>query len=397
MIENLKEFCRLFYASTFIPVSVCRAPGNVLYSYPTVFEGLHDTHSSLPSLLHFEKNPDYVIMQSFSYFGYVAREGHDEFIVIGPVFSVPVTESTVRMFMKECTISMQYKDFITNFLTNTPLISFNQFMQILAYLDFCLNNRVTDPEQHFRLTDIPSSKDISAMHSANVYEAKEGHIYHNTYSFEQQYLECVREGETWRLMKMTEEAKHNLVTGLIGDTPLRNAKNLLIACTTLTTRAAIAGGMDIEQAYQLSDIYIQEGEKMQTVEAVLGLQRTVIYDFTERVAQSKIPQGLSRDIFDCVQFISQHTNELIRVDDVAAFSGKSRSYITQKFKKELGFDISSFIMRCKLEEAKSLLSYSDKTLSEISNYLCFSSQAYFQNVFKKTYGLTPKQYRNQTI
>ena len=379
------------------PVSVCRAPGNVLYSYPTVFEGLHDTHSSLPSLLHFEKNPDYVIMQSFSYFGYVAREGHDEFIVIGPVFSVPVTESTVRMFMKECTISMQYKDFITNFLTNTPLISFNQFMQILAYLDFCLNNRVTDPEQHFRLTDIPSSKDISAMHSANVYEAKEGHIYHNTYSFEQQYLECVREGETWHLMKMTEEAKHNLVTGLIGDTPLRNAKNLLIACTTLTTRAAIAGGMDIEQAYQLSDIYIQEGEKMQTVEAVLELQRTVIYDFTERVAQSKIPQGLSRDIFDCVQFISQHTNELIRVDDVAAFSGKSRSYITQKFKKELGFDISSFIMRCKLEEAKSLLSYSDKTLSEISNYLCFSSQAYFQNVFKKTYGLTPKQYRNQTI
>ena len=49
-----------------------------------------------------------------------------------------------------------------------------------------------------------------------------------------------------------------------------------------------------------------------------------------------------------------------------------------------------------LEEAKSLLTYSDKTLSEISNYLCFSSQAYFQTVFKKKYGLTPKQYRNQT-
>ena len=67
-----------------------------------------------------------------------------------------------------------------------------------------------------------------------------------------------------------------------------------------------------------------------------------------------------------------------------------------KFKKELGFDVCSFIMRCKLEEAKSLLTYSDKTLSEISNYLCFSSQAYFQTVFKKKYGLTPTQYRNQT-
>ena len=53
-------------------------------------------------------------------------------------------------------------------------------------------------------------------------------------------------------------------------------------------------------------------------------------------------------------------------------------------------------MRCKLEEAKSLLTHSDKTLSEISNYLCFSSQSYFQNVFKQKFGLTPKQYRDKT-
>ena len=48
-----------------------------------------------------------------------------------------------------------------------------------------------------------------------------------------------------------------------------------------------------------------------------------------------------------------------------------------------------------LEEAKSLLRYSDKTLSEISSYLCFSSQSYFQNVFKRKYGITPKQYREK--
>ena len=97
-----------------------------------------------------------------------------------------------------------------------------------------------------------------------------------------------------------------------------------------------------------------------------------------------------------IQFITHHINESIRVGDVAEHIGRSRSYLTNKFKKELGFDVCSFIMRCKLEEAKSLLTYSDKTLSEISNYLCFSSQAYFQTVFKKKYSLTPTQYRNQT-
>ena len=40
--------------------------------------------------------------------------------------------------------------------------------------------------------------------------------------------------------------------------------------------------------------------------------------------------------------------------------------------------------------------YSEKSLAEISSYLCFSSQSYFQNVFKKQYGVTPLQYRKQT-
>jgi len=44
-------------------------------------------------------------------------------------------------------------------------------------------------------------------------------------------------------------------------------------------------------------------------------------------------------------------------------------------------------------EAKNLLRYTGMTLTEISNYLHFSSQPYFQNVFKQYYGLTPAQYR----
>lgn len=68
----------------------------------------------------------------------------------------------------------------------------------------------------------------------------------------------------------------------------------------------------------------------------------------------------------------------------------------RRFKEELGIHIGAFITSCKLEEAKTLLTYSDKSLSEISNYLCFSSQSYFQNVFKKQYGITPMQHRKNT-
>ncbi|MDD4156395.1 MAG: AraC family transcriptional regulator [Candidatus Cloacimonetes bacterium] len=57
--------------------------------------------------------------------------------------------------------------------------------------------------------------------------------------------------------------------------------------------------------------------------------------------------------------------------------------------------ITEFIIQCKIRDAKRLLRYSEKTLCEISNYLCFSSQSYFQTVFKKDTSLTPSKYRQK--
>ena len=189
---------------------------------------------------------------------------------------------------------------------------------------------------------------------------------------------------------ISEEAADYLINAV------KQKKNIFITIATLTTRAAIQGGMNLEEAYQLADVYIQDCEHSQNLTYIENLNYSMLIDFAERVAKGKIPGGMSKEIFDCVQFISRHVNEPIQVGDVTEHIGKSRSYLTKKFKKELGFDISSFIMRCKLEESKSLLTFTEKSLSEISSYLCFSSQAYFQNVFKKKYGITPTQYRKQT-
>lgn len=55
----------------------------------------------------------------------------------------------------------------------------------------------------------------------------------------------------------------------------------------------------------------------------------------------------------------------------------------------------AYVTKCKLEEACDLLVYGQRSLAEISAYLGYSSQSYFQNVFKKQHGVTPVQYRKQ--
>ena len=123
----------------------------------------------------------------------------------------------------------------------------------------------------------------------------------------------------------------------------------------------------------------------------------MLLDFTNRVSQNKLPQGVSNDVQSCIQFINAHLNEPINVNDVANNINRSRSYTMQKFKFELGINIGEYISICRMEEAKNLLEFTNKELIEISEYLCFSSQSYFQNSFKKMYGIPPAKYRTEYI
>lgn len=314
-----------------------------------------------------------------------------------PVYSTPVSEETLHSFLRECQLTGDSRNEMSHVLLNSPNITFHQFLSMLSFIHLCINEEKIEIESHFNTHfDASAQYGISKRYSEHSYESRENGECHNTWEFEQALTDCISHGDVPRL-QATLNMQHKefpIKSGVLSHNVLQHTRNLFIVTATLATRAAVAGGLDAEQAYHLSDLYIQECENTQSVDTLDTLTYTMIIDFTTRVGNRKLPiEGMSKDVFRCIQYISQHPNEEIRVDDVAAFIRRSRSYITKKFKKELGFDISSFIMRCKLEEAKSLLTYTNKSLSEISSYLCFSSQSYFQNVFKKKYGMTPLQYR----
>lgn len=397
-MKDYAQICRLFYGSTYIPVTHFKDPDVFQYAMPPLAAKLRNIDSTISSLVHFplNRNPDYYISDSSSFFGYVKKTGTTDYFIIGPVFSTPINHDMLHNYIHEFAISSVNRDEVRQFLSETPQVSFYQFLNILGLFFSLLNNEPIDIVSYFDLNNYKIRTNITNEHTFTLYEAKETQSFHNTYRYEQEFLKYIQNGDPDGLHDFLTATASGLTEGKVADNTLRQAKNIFISASTLVTRAAISGGLDIEQAYHLSDVYIQECEKMQNQEDIFNLQYTMLVDFAERVEKCKIPQGMSREVFECVQFITRHTNEPIQVDDVANHIHRSRSYISKKFKAELGFDVSAFIMRCRLEEAKSLLTHSDKSLIEISSYLCFSSQAYFTNVFKKKYGLTPMQYRNQT-
>lgn len=386
------SMCKNFFAATNIPVSLLKDGQSV---YSALGEMLSINTVSHWTIYPPHRNPSFQAFSPDIEYGMVEIEGTGYALILGPAFNVPVTEQIVRQFMRETMTPLDYREQLTNCLCSVPRISHLQFARYLAFFHQCLNHKEADLQDFYTEDEIYTRSRNERQLNAMV-DDLENENYHNSYHFELRMYHLIKEGDVAGLKKFLTESNMILKEGKMAHTPLRHTKNIFInAATKAGMLGAIPGGVNVEKVYQLIDLYIQECEQLQTIEEITSLQYMMVIDFCQRVNETHIPSGISSEVYQCMNFIRTHTNESISVDDVAKHVHRSSSYMMKRFKEELGIHIGAFITRCKLEEAKSLLAYSKKSLAEISSYLCFSSQSYFQNVFKKQCGITPMQYRKK--
>lgn len=183
--------------------------------------------------------------------------------------------------------------------------------------------------------------------------------------------------------------------GKLSEDPLQNAKYLFVCAMTLVTRFCIEGGMESETAYNTSDLYIQAADKCESVEEAAGLHREMAEHFVRQMAVLRNQDVYSKPVMLCVEYIYDHLHQVIPVAELAQNVGVSASYLSTLFKKEMGLDLSAYIRRKRVEAAGNMLKYSAYSLTEISQYLAFSSFSHFATVFRKYTGYTPKAYRKK--
>lgn len=387
------SFCKNFFAATNIPISLLKNEHPI---YSAIGEMLSMEPMSRQTLFPLEQNPVFCALSPDIEYGRIHIDNTDYDVIVGPAFSVPVTEQIVRQYMHELTVPLDYREQLMEYLSSIPRTSQLQFARYLAFLYQCLNHKEADL-QDFYTEDEVYTRSRNQRQMDSMINDMENDNLHNSYYFELEMYQYIKEGNVEHLKEFLHSNHMLIKEGKMAHTPVRHTKNLFI---TTAAKAgflgAIPGGVNVEKTYQLIDLYIQECEQLQTIEEITSLQYMMVLDFCQRASETQIPEGISSEVYQCINYIRSHTNESISIDDVASQVHRSSSYMMRRFKEELGIHIGAFITRCKLEEAKSLLTYSDKSLSEISNYLCFSSQSYFQNVFKKQYGITPTQYRKKT-
>lgn len=182
--------------------------------------------------------------------------------------------------------------------------------------------------------------------------------------------------------------------GVLSRNPVTNLKYHLVITTAMITRMCKQKGMELEQAFRMSDFYIQKLDDIHTIEGVRNLHDAMVLDYTEKMRRIRRNDTNSRHINICKEYIYSHIKERITIEDLADELGVSASYLSRLFKKETGDSVSAYIRSQKIEMAKNLLQYSDYSMIDIANRLSFSSQSHFIQQFRDATGMTPKKYRD---
>ena len=341
-------------------------------------------------LFSISEHVGYFITAHYHYYGIV---NYDEFkIIIGPTRQTNENSQELRELAFKANVDNDDVDDFINSMKSIVRMSIESILQILCTINYVLNNEKKSLKD-ITIHDALQDKLISKQNNEMIETTSDFNI-HNSYDQEQAIMSIVSKGDVAALKSWLEFAPA-ISEGTLAKEQLRQHKNIFIVSATLVSRAAIRGGMDVNDAFSISDFYIQRCELLYSLNDITNLQYRMILDYTERVSRLRINQNNSKLLIDVANYIYHHISEPIKTEDIANSLYLSRPYLSKKFKEETNENIAEYIIKEKINEAKRLLRYSNKTLTQISSYLGFSSPSHFSRVFKKHTNLSPSEYKNK--
>ena len=311
--------------------------------------------------------------------------GRDLVFLVGPVFYTVPEEGQFFSALLSGGVSLKDTGWLRDFcgaLGRIPVMPYAVFSRYVLMV----HNTLTGQQAGLEALSTPEGE-------AAAWEAAGERNRIRVYQSEQALLEMVRSGNINYQQAFQNSQALSPGVPVRGKDPLRQMKTSIIVFTSLVCRAAIEGGLSPEVAYPLGDSYIQNVEDCVDSGELSALAYAMYRDFIYRVHYARANPNYSHAIQKCCDYIELSLNHRIRTADLAALVGYTEYYLTEKFRKETGKSVNSYIREAKTERAKILLQTTELSVAEIAEALAFNTPNYFIQSFRQVTGCTPAQYR----
>jgi len=132
-----------------------------------------------------------------------------------------------------------------------------------------------------------------------------------------------------------------------------------------------------------------EGENLSTDTTLIPPARIVSRLSTDTMAIE------DQQLAQVICYIRDHAFEPITVNDILKKVPMARRSLERRFRQSFGRSPIEEIRRIRIDKARKLLAETDLQMQQIAERCGYATYNYLTHVFKKTTGMTPRQYRNQ--
>ena len=123
---------------------------------------------------------------------------------------------------------------------------------------------------------------------------------------------------------------------------------------------------------------------------------TLLTDWLDKSTVIK-NEPYKKEIDDCIQFIHSNLDTPLTIDELAMKYHVSKKHFRFLFEKYINISPKQYILIAKLEKAKHFLIFSQESISDIANMLCFASASHLSSSFKAHYGITPTEFKSSQL
>ncbi len=124
---------------------------------------------------------------------------------------------------------------------------------------------------------------------------------------------------------------------------------------------------------------------------ILGME--LIVKLCQMYEDKKFQKQENIDIMRCIEFFHDNYSKKINIDELCRISLLSRTALFAKFKSVTGMTPNEFLEDYRMQIARKLLEETNASITEISQKVGYYDSSHFVKVFRKNFGITPKQIR----
>ena len=120
----------------------------------------------------------------------------------------------------------------------------------------------------------------------------------------------------------------------------------------------------------------------------------LLYDVYQKSSGEKQSENSNDFLMICIEYIRNHFKQEVVLEDMYQDIGMSEKSVHRLLTGNLGVSAKTLLTRCRVDEARRLLKYTDKPIGVIADLAGFLSDKTFYRVFKTEVGASPNEYRS---